>query len=432
MKNLQLFSALLLFASGTVSAQTTITSNIYSSTAWTASGSPYTIANNIVVFSGTVLTIEPGVTVKFNDSVTVDFRGQLIANGSSSARITFTSADSIPMPGAYGGFKVTGYCGSSGSIDSQVTMSYCDIYYAQDFMDLAASCEGPFNFTNCSFRNNIYAEGHSSDFQNVTFDSCSFIGNYEGIVWDDGGYSVYANNCTFINDTFGTNAVHVNNCYFSGCTGWAVYADEGNSTILNCEICNGNVGAEWVGFSGTAFTNNYIHDNQVGLMLGGLWEGPSTPFNDNRICHNSEWNIEYTNTNNADVSDNCFCSGDSAYIRSTLRDGYVDATFGLLTFNIDTFCYVGPLVVQTITSAATGVKLYPDPLYDQAALEFNYSNGHVYQLEIIDQLGRRVSNVDGIISGSVTIKKNNMAPGLYYYKLRDERQLINTGKFVVE
>src|SRR4051812_15077346 len=101
MKNLSLLFMLMLTAGANAFSQTTVTGNIYASTTWTATGSPYIIANNIVVFEGATLTIDPGVVVKCSDTVIIDLRGVLYAVGNSAHRIFFTSNKPSPAAGDY-------------------------------------------------------------------------------------------------------------------------------------------------------------------------------------------------------------------------------------------------------------------------------------------------------------------------------------------
>ncbi|HIM16050.1 MAG TPA: hypothetical protein EYM27_01180 [Dehalococcoidia bacterium] len=53
----------------------------------------------MVVSSGVTLTIEPGVTVKFDSGKALQIRGELVAQGTSVSPITFISSASSPAAG---------------------------------------------------------------------------------------------------------------------------------------------------------------------------------------------------------------------------------------------------------------------------------------------------------------------------------------------
>ncbi|MFH1012431.1 MAG: right-handed parallel beta-helix repeat-containing protein [Candidatus Peregrinibacteria bacterium] len=87
---------------GNASADTLINSDITQNTRWAKAKSPYVIyadnRDNITVQSGVTLTIEPGVTVKFSQATGLDVQGKLIAQGSPTEKITFTSLnDNHPL-----------------------------------------------------------------------------------------------------------------------------------------------------------------------------------------------------------------------------------------------------------------------------------------------------------------------------------------------
>ena len=65
---------------------------------WTLAGSPHIVQGNIIVNTGVTLTIQAGATVKFDAGYGLTINGTLIADGSSSSLITFTSNDASPAP----------------------------------------------------------------------------------------------------------------------------------------------------------------------------------------------------------------------------------------------------------------------------------------------------------------------------------------------
>ena len=122
---------LLTFLTVNIFSQTNVSGFISSNTTWNLAGSPYIITGNTVLDSGFILTINPGVIVKFNSARSLQINGVLRAIGNSSNRITFTSNKVSPAPGdwAYILFadksKDYNYTLFTGSI-----MEYCIVEYA--------------------------------------------------------------------------------------------------------------------------------------------------------------------------------------------------------------------------------------------------------------------------------------------------------------
>ncbi|MFC1552527.1 T9SS type A sorting domain-containing protein [Candidatus Latescibacterota bacterium] len=86
----------------TVFAQTEVGGVISDITTWTLARSPYIVVGNILVMEGVSLTIEPGVEVKFDIDKSLMIEGELIAKGTESNMIIFTSNQVSPESGDWG------------------------------------------------------------------------------------------------------------------------------------------------------------------------------------------------------------------------------------------------------------------------------------------------------------------------------------------
>ena len=86
---------------------TIITQNISINTTWVVADSPYRIQTGTVfINNGAALTIDPGVTVEFEDGARMEIdNGQLIAIGTPTQLITFTSLNPSPTRGIWEGIQ---------------------------------------------------------------------------------------------------------------------------------------------------------------------------------------------------------------------------------------------------------------------------------------------------------------------------------------
>jgi len=79
-----------------VSAETIVDTDIIENTTWTKALSPYIVNTTVGVMEGSILTIEPGVIVKFEprydwSRISIDVYGTIIADGTEVLPIYFTS-----------------------------------------------------------------------------------------------------------------------------------------------------------------------------------------------------------------------------------------------------------------------------------------------------------------------------------------------------
>lgn len=90
---------------------------------WSNFGVPYIIGGNLTVNNAQTLTINPGCVLKFNGNITLTIAGKLVANGTSSEHIVFTSNQSTPANGDWNRIYYN-------VADAGCILNYCDISYA--------------------------------------------------------------------------------------------------------------------------------------------------------------------------------------------------------------------------------------------------------------------------------------------------------------
>jgi hypothetical protein len=90
---------------------------------WANFGIPYVIAGNVTVSDGETLTLEEGNTLKFDANRLLTVAGTLVANGTLTDRIVFTSNQTVPANGDWNRIHFNG-------ADAGSVLNYCDILYA--------------------------------------------------------------------------------------------------------------------------------------------------------------------------------------------------------------------------------------------------------------------------------------------------------------
>lgn len=78
------------------------------------------------------------------------------------------------------------------------------------------------------------------------------------------------------------------------------------------------------------------------------------------------------------------------------------------------------------------IKIYPNPTSQSATLEFNNTSKDNCTLAIYNTQGQLVQIILGITTNKIEIQTKNLVSGLYFLHLRIGKQLITTGKLVIE
>ena len=375
-------------ASAALIAQTTVSGGIYNNTTWNLAGSPYLVTGSIVVFPNRTLTIEPGVEVivtadnTFNTGnfIYLEVRGTLIANGTSTAPIVFTSTDTTTGFYNWEGIRIKGSQGGTVQMNhfelhntwygiyndiSQPGVSYVfdECYFRSNQYGLQLNADMVYN--NCIFESNGAGQAAQISYGTLTATNCQFLNNFCSFTWSN---YINVNNCLFAgnqnniigspgviqnsqfyNNTFGMTEISnitVNQCVFDG-NGTGI---DGSSTcvITNSTFTNNSIAVK-IGDASTV-SQNTITDNAIGVQVLG-YDPNTTSIDSNLICNNSVHNLENLTDKNYQVNLNCFCSQDSTIIENGILDGYDDITRGLVNYAIyDDSC-------QTVVSYVTKIDL---------------------------------------------------------------------------
>ena len=245
--------SLLLFLSITITAQTNVSGLISSNTTWLLTGSPYIITGNVLVNNSAVLTIEPGVVVKFNTGTSLQIDGTIIARGVSDNNIIFTSNASIPAAGDWG-----------------------YVYFSD------ASSDAVFDV------NGDYAGGSILEYVIVEFGG--------GAQVDNNGTIRLENAHPFINRS------KIRNNTMTGITGWMLSGNLRitNNLIFNNGTTNYNAGGlyldDWSQGANVLLENNIIKGN-TGQLAGGIYSNISR----NIIINNNIVDSNYSAQNGAGI-----------------------------------------------------------------------------------------------------------------------------------
>jgi type IX secretion system substrate protein/parallel beta helix pectate lyase-like protein len=226
-------------------AQTTIPGGYVYGT-WTLAGSPYLIQGSLEVPNDSTLTIQPGVTVNFQGHYKLIVLGRLLAIGTQTDSIFFTTSNTT-----------TGWYGirfdSTTANNDTSKISYCDLQWG-------------------------IANGSGNDddggaimlyyFSKVIISNCFMQNNKAGLGAAISGYY--------------SSAIILNNNISNNSGSGSIYLYGGNSNISSNIITYNNGDGIEGGSNSTIIYNNIIsHNNGIGISGGGIISYNTITYNDN-------------------------------------------------------------------------------------------------------------------------------------------------------
>jgi hypothetical protein len=291
--------------------------------------SPITVTGNVTVASGVTLTIEPGVTVKFDSGKALVVEGTLVVRGTSSEKITFTASSETPETDAWGFIKFTdssvdAVFDGAGDYTGGSVLEHCTVEYGNGIGDGAILAIDASPFINyCTFQNNSLTRTHESEAgqQDHTANTLKF---------DLAGGTLKITNNTFTNNKVAIdinssgNEITISGNTFDGNLYEALELSAGNSTVTisNNTIKNGHGTtpgnhALFLGASASGsinITNNHFFDSsgystiELGqgtyLITGNLFYGTSRAI-DSREGNFIDGGVTISNNSFIDTDSGC-------------------------------------------------------------------------------------------------------------------------------
>ncbi|MBI2304051.1 MAG: PKD domain-containing protein [Chloroflexi bacterium] len=274
---------------------------IGSDTIWTLVGSPYVITENVTVSAGVTLTVEAGVVVKFNDGIYMQVDGTLIARGTASQPITFTSSRITPTAGSWAYIEFTdssvdaSFDGSGNYVGGSI-LQYAVVEYAGSSGSGAVWLVSAAPFIDRStIRNNSLSGIYASNSSGLKITGNTISGNTAS--YNGGGISAGSGTATISGNTISGNTASssgggisavASTVTISGNTisgnaagnGGGIYAYHGSKAIISGNTISGNTASNGGGIIATqstvTITINTISGNTANYGGGGIYATLST------------------------------------------------------------------------------------------------------------------------------------------------------------
>jgi hypothetical protein len=278
-----------LFSAAHAFAATVIDTDIVADTQWSLSGSPYVVNGDLAVAPGSSLTIDPGVLVQFADDASLNFFGPLIAVGTESQPIVFTSLSVEPVVGNWSGLVFHD--------GTPLALSWIHIAYAQTAITQLAGTALVVDHFTCSFTNTCLSLiGANATVDSITIDHSS--GELIGAL---GGSTVTITNASFSNlenvyvsdlvSSFVDSSVSISHLFVDGVPaiseGFTTFID----SSLSIDYGTFEHGFKTTGDALSGFSNStlsVLNTNISGKGTGNgieVYDGGTLNFSNGKITH---------------------------------------------------------------------------------------------------------------------------------------------------
>lgn len=132
---------------------------------------------------------------------------------------------------------------------------------------------------------------------------------------------------------------------------------------------------------------------------------------------NTLYSYDYANSISIDKFGNIYVSGTTNETNSS----------GILTIK-----YSNAVGIEELTSnSGASINILPNPFETYFILKSNKDLNDA-ELIIYDAFGKEVSKINGINNENIFVQRNNLADGIYFYRLIEKNQVISQGKIIAK
>ena len=391
-------------------SQTQVSGGLFTNTTWTAANSPYLVTNDVVLFPGNTLTIEPGVEVRFHAGLSLEIRGSLVAVGTATDSIVFTSISTSPAASDWNAIDIRNNLGAS------IDLQYAVVKYSARGVDVECCNQGgPLQVQHSAFRHNDVALSDYSGSIWLFADRCLF--EYNRIAADRADKQI--TNSIFRHNDRGVDMERATiiGCEFREHTDIAIRS---SGTIQNCLIEDNTVGLSPHFTHYLELTNSYIKNNSIGMKIGTNINGMVFG---NTFCGNEIYHIEKFGQPNIDLSGNCFCDTTPSVMSALIYDAYDNVSVGLVTYQpYSASCDTSVFTNVQEAGLRTRLTGYPNPAASNFKVAFELQGPESDTLELLDLQGKAVATYlkEDLPAGShlMDMDRNDLPAGIYFLRLR--------------
>lgn len=420
---------------------TNVSGLIATNTTWTKANSPYIVTGNIAIDTGATLTVEPGVTIKFDGNYFFVVYGRLSMQGTITDTIRVTSNKIVPTKGDYPGIDYKNFKHPNDT----AYFSYCHFSYSNAGININVTPTSAI-IKNCVFMHcgTGVLNGWSGGTNYINVDRCYFNHNGSGVY--SHGPTVVTNstilNSNFygiIGDTYNSGNVAVNNILYNNYNGIIKYNTVTNNIITHsgkigignsANLTNNQVWYSGIGvYDCINIDHNGIEYNNYGIQYisGGT-------VHNNCIAYNKTLNIDYVHQD-IDMSNNYWGTLDSTTIANSIDDFYDKLSGGRVVFmpllsSPDSGCADTVSIPDTTTNStsiaftntSSQLKVYPNPSSAEVTIA---APSAINEIAVYNMTGERIISITPV-TNTVQINIAHLPAGYYLYKvvLKNEETII--------